>query len=181
MLTFAALDSGDIFSATELANATRTLPPDGLREAAQTLVHALEGAGDQRADYWTNRIASYLHSIWPKSREHVSPEIAESLGRLCVAAQQAFPQALAMLRAWLQPPQHPNYLVHRLYEADICRQFPSAGLEFLDLVIGDQTQWPPTDLSKCLDSIRTTEPPLASDNRFVRLEEYLRRHAKELA
>ena len=56
LLTFAALDPADVFMARELANATRALPQDGLHHAADTLVRALEGAGDQRTDYWTNRV-----------------------------------------------------------------------------------------------------------------------------
>ncbi len=176
LLTFAALDPGDTFAIAELANATRALPPGGLRETAQALVRALEGAGDQRADYWTNRVIPYLHAIWPKTRENISPAIAETLGRLCVAAQDAFPEALALLRAWLQPPAHPDYLVHRLHEADLCGRFPEQTLDFLSLVIGDQTQFPPSELEACLEAILTAAPELEADWRFVRLMSYLRRH-----
>ncbi|KAF0810073.1 hypothetical protein A167_01104 [Alcanivorax sp. S71-1-4] len=178
LLTFAALDPGDTFTNTELAAATRALPPDGLHDAAQALVRALEGAGEQRADYWTNRVAPYLHAIWPKTRDNVSPAIAASLGRLCIAAQDAFPEALALLRAWLQPPAHPNYLVHRLHEAGLCGKFPEQALDFLSLVIGDQTQWPPSDLGACLDAIRIAAPELEADPRFERLMAYLRRHGR---
>lgn len=178
LLTFAALDPGDTFTATELAAATRALPPDGLHDAAQALVRALEGAGDQRADYWTNRVAPYLHAIWPKTRDNISPTIAESLGRLCVAAQDAFPEALALLRAWLQPPAHPDYLVHRLHEAALCGKFPEQALDFLSLVIGNQTQWPPSDLGACLDAIRSATPELETDQRFEQLMAYLRQHGR---
>jgi hypothetical protein len=178
LLTFAALDPGDTFTTAELATATRSLPPDGLHDAAQALVRALEGAGEQRADYWTNRVAPYLHAIWPKTRDNVSPAIAESLGRLCVAAQDAFPEALALLRAWLQPPAHPDYLVHRLHEAALCGRFPEHALDFLSLVIGDQTQWPPSDLGACLDAIRIAAPELEADPRFERLMAYLRQHGR---
>lgn len=178
LLTFAALDPGDTFTTAELATATRSLPPDGLHDAAQALVRALEGAGEQRADYWTNRVAPYLHAIWPKTRDNVSPAIAESLGRLCVAAQDAFPEALALLRAWLQPPAHPDYLVHRLHEAGLCGKFPEQALDFLSLVMGDQTQWPPSDLGACLDAIRIAAPELESDPRFERLMAYLRQHGR---
>lgn len=174
LLTFAALDPGDTFTKAELAKATRTLPPDGLRDAAQVLVRALEGAGDQRADYWTNRVAPYLQSIWPKTREHVSPAMAESLGRVCVAAQQAFPQALTMLRAWLQPPQYPDYLVRRLQAANLCQQFPVQALDFLNLVIGDQTHRLSGSLRSCLEAIQTAAPELTKDVRFERLMEHLR-------
>jgi hypothetical protein len=178
LLTFAALDPGDTFTATELATATRALPPDGLHESAQALVRALEGAGDQRADYWSNRITPYLHAIWPKTRDNISPAIAESLGHLCVAAQDAFPEALSLLRTWLQPPAHPDYLVHRLHEADLCGNFPEQALDFLNLVIGDQTQWPPSDLGTCLDAIRAVSD-LEADPRLEQLMAYLRRRGSQ--
>lgn len=178
LLTFAALDPGDTFTTAELAAATRALPPDGLHDAAQALVRALEGAGDQRSDYWTNRVTPYLHAIWPKTRDNISPAIAESLGRLCVAAQDAFPEALTLLRAWLQPPAHPDYLVHRLHEAGLCGKFPEQALDFLSLVIGDQIQWPPSDLGPCLDAIRSATPELGTDQRFEQLMAYLRQHGR---
>lgn len=176
LLTFAALDMGDTFSTVELAAATRALPPDGLHDAAQALVRALEGAGDQRADYWINRVAPYLHAIWPKTRDKISPAIAESLGRLCVAAQDAFPDALALLRAWLQPLAHPDYLVHRLHEANLCGRFPEQALEFLSLVIREQAQWPPGDLGACLEAVQTAMPELEADPRFDSLMASLRGH-----
>lgn len=176
LLTFAALDPGDTFTTAELAAATRALPPDGLHEAAQALVRAMEGAGDQRADYWTNRVTPYLHTIWPKTRDNISPAIAESLGHLCVAAQDAFPEALAPLRAWLQPAAHPNYLVHRLNEAGLSGRFPEQALDLLSLVIGDQTLWPPGDLGACLEAIREAVPALQADPRYERLIAYLRQH-----
>jgi hypothetical protein len=178
LLTFAALDPSDTFTTTELAAATRALPPDGLRDAAQALVRALEGVGDQRADYWTNRVAPYLHAIWPKTRDNISPTIAESLGRLCVAAQDAFPEALALLRAWLQPLAHPAHLVHLLHKAALCGRFPEQTLDFLSLVIGDQTQWPPGDLGACLEAIRSAAPELKADQRFEQLMAYLRQHGR---
>jgi hypothetical protein len=178
LLTFAALDPGDTFTIAELAAATRSLTPDGLHDSAQALVRALEGAGDQRADYWTNRVAPYLHAIWPRTRANISPIIAESLGRLCVAAQDAFPEALALLRPWLQPPAHPDYLVHLLHEAGLCGRFPQQALDFLSLVVGDQTQWPPSDLGACLEAIQTAAPELEADQRFEQLMAYLRQHGR---
>lgn len=102
VLTFAALDPGDIFTVDELATATRALPQDGLHEAARALVRELEGAGDQRSDFWTNRVVPYLRDIWPKNKVHASPVVAECFGRLCVAAGDALPEAVAQLRDWLQ-------------------------------------------------------------------------------
>jgi hypothetical protein len=180
LLTFAALEPGDTFTNAELAASTCSLPQQGLQETAKTLVRALEGAGDQRDEYWQNRITPYLHNIWPKTRDKISPSISEALGLLCVAARDAFPEALQLLRAWMQPPAHPDYLIHKLHEAGLCDTFPELTLEFLSLVIGEHSQYPPGDLSDCLTAIRNREPELQRDGRFEELLTYLRRHGKEV-
>ena len=137
-------------------------------------MRALEGAGEQRSDYWANRVVPYLHSIWPKTRDNISSAIAESLGRLCIVAQDAFPEALGLLRAWLQPLPHPIYLVHKLHETELCAKFPEEALDFLSLVIGDPAQWSSRDLRACLESLLIAAPELEADQRFERLMTYMR-------
>ncbi|WP_211452222.1 hypothetical protein [Collimonas antrihumi] len=154
---------------------TRSLPANGLAEAAQALVRALEGAGDQRSEYWQHRVQPYLKSIWPKSRAAVTPDISESFARLAVAAQFSFPDALDTLRHWLQAIEHPDFIVHLINETRLSDQFPKSVLEFLNIVIGDATQWPPTHLADCLRTIRDVDPNLADDGQFIRLADYLRR------
>ncbi|WP_129932447.1 MULTISPECIES: anti-phage defense-associated sirtuin Dsr1 [unclassified Pseudomonas] len=178
LLTFAALDPGDTFTSSELARAVRALPPEGLRYAANALVNALEGAGDQRADYWRNRVTPFINNLWPKGHDVMTPVIAEALSRLCVAAGGAFSEAIVMLRAWLQPLGHPGTAVRMLHKADLCRTFPEHALDFLSLVIGEQTQWPPAELSECLEAIRTTAPALEEDPRHEQLLTYLRLHGR---
>ncbi len=176
LLTFSALDPGDIFTTRELALATRALTPDGLQNSAQALVRTLEGAGDQRADYWANRVAPYLRTIWPKTLDDASAAIAGSLGRLCVAAQDAFPDALKTLHGWLQPPTHPDYLVHLLHESNLSQKFPEEALELLNLIVSDQTQWLPSDLGNCLNRIIEGSSELETDPRYERLMVFLRQH-----
>ena len=55
LLTFVGLDPGGVFRNPELAHAVRALPQDALDHAADTFVRAVDGAGEQRADYWRNR------------------------------------------------------------------------------------------------------------------------------
>jgi len=179
LLTYAALDPGDTFLPTELAVATRSLPPNGLHEAAKSLVRALEGSGEQRANYWKKRIVPYLDAIWPKTRNNISPSIARSLGRLCIAAQEAFPEALKLLRAWLGPATSRDYLVQLLHEAGICGKFPEPALDFLNLVLGNQIPWRTSDLGACLKAIRTAMPALVTDVRYTKLMEYFRQQGGE--
>ena len=132
--------------------------------------HAMNFARPQK----TTGKPGYLQAIWPRNRGNVSPAIAESLGRLCVAAEDAFPDALGLLRAWLRPPAQPVSLVRQLHKSGLCDRFPAQALDLLSLVIGEQTEWPPRDLGSCLQAIQSAMPELAGDPRFERLEVFQR-------
>jgi hypothetical protein len=174
-LTFAALDPGDTFTTTQLATAIRALPADGLRESAQALVRALEGAGDQREDYWKNRVLPFWEKIWPKSNDRASYANAESLARLCVATGGEFPSAMAAIGNWLRPIHYPNYVIDRLHEADLSGRFPEPALSFLNAIINDQSSWMARELRRCLEAIAQATPALRQDHRFIRLDEFARR------
>lgn len=176
IFTYAALDPADIFTSAELYAATSALPQDGLQESAQTLVQALEGAGEQREEYWRNRILHYWKTIWPKSKQVATKPITEHLARLVIAARGEFPAAFATVRAWLQPIEHPHYVVHLLDESGLCTRFPQDALSFLDLIINDQT-WPPEELGKCLRNIQEAWSEAQQDPRFIRLMNYLRKRS----
>ena len=179
LLSFAALDPGDTFTTYELAGAIRALPAEGLQYAANALVNALEGAGDQRSDYWANRVAPFINNLWPKSRDLLSPAISQVMSRLCVAAGDAFPEALKVLSAWLQPLAHPDTAILMLNKSGLCAKFPEQALNFLGRVVGDQTLWLSSELSTCLDLIRTAAPDLVADNRYEQLRILLHVHGRE--
>lgn len=173
-LTYAALDPVEGYKPEDFQAAIEALPQEGLHEVAGALSQALEGAGEQRADYWKNRVEPFWHRVWPKSRDLASNSISESLARMCIAAGDAFPSALGAVVDWLLPIEHPHYVVHRLQESGLCVQFPEAALRLLDAVLVDQT-WAPQELRACLDAIVQAMPSLQSDRRYQRLVEYGRR------
>lgn len=173
-LTYAALEPVDGYTADDFQAAVGALPQEGLQEVAQALSQALEGAGEQREDYWKNRVQLFWRQAWPKSRDLAANSIAESLGRLCIAAGGEFPSALAAVVDWLKPIEHPDYVVHRLQESGLCARFPETALRLLDAVLTDQ-RWAPRELRQCLDAIAMTMPELRQDHRFRKLAEYARR------
>lgn len=177
-LTYAALGSTEGYTVEELRSAIGSLPQEGLEKSAQALSQALEGAGDQREDYWKNRIQPYWQHIWPKVCDLATSRIAESLTRLIIAARYEFPAAFAAMQDWLKPIEHPNYVVHLLHESGLCRSFPADALRLLDAVIAKQ-QWAPQKLGLCLDSIEHDSPELAQDFSFQRLREYSRRRGSQ--
>ncbi|MFT0534025.1 hypothetical protein ACMHYJ_14525 [Castellaniella hirudinis] len=174
-LTFAALDPGDTFSIAQLASAVRALPAEGLRQSAQTLVRALESAGDQREDYWKNRVLPFWEKIWPKSNDQASGANAESLARLCVAAGGEFPSAMASVGNWLRVAQHPDYVIHRLKKSGLAARFPEDALRLLHTILGNQPSWLSSELRGCLDAIGQAAPNLRQDHRFMRADELARR------
>ena len=176
-LTFTALDPGDTFTTEELAEATSKMPVEGLQSAAQAVIRALEGAGEQRGEYCRNRVLPYLKSVWPKTIDVMTPTISEFLGQLCVAAREAFPEALGELQHWLQPVEHPFYLVYLLKEAKLCEQFASDALMFLNAIIDDNAQLLQVELRQCLDDIKKADQALADDKRFVRLSQVIERNS----
>ena len=173
-LTYAALGPTEGYTVEEFRAAIGALPQEGLEESAQALSQALEGAADQREDYWKNRAQLFWQQIWPKSRDLATRRIAEYLTRLVIAARGEFPAALAAVQDWLQPIEHPHYVVHRLHESGLCSLYPTDALSLLNAVIVDQ-QWAPLELGQCLDQIVQVAPNLAQDARYLRLREYVRR------
>lgn len=173
-LTYAALGPTEGYTIEELRSALGAISQEGLEKSAQALSQALEGAADQREDYWKNRAQPFWQKIWPKSRDLATRRIAESLTRMVIAARGEFPNALAEVRDWLQPIEHPDYIVHLLHESGLCSRYPADALSLLNAVIADQ-QWGPRELGQCLDQIVQATPNLAQDARYLRLREYSRR------
>jgi SIR2-like domain len=174
-LTYAALDPADGYTSSDFKGAIDALPEEALQEVVQALSQALNGAGEQRRDYWKNRVQPFWQRVWPKSRDLASSRIAESLAALCVAAGDEFPSALAVIADWLRPIESPHYVVHQLRESGLSARFPEASLRFLDAILADQP-WAPRELRPCLDAIAEASPALRNDHRYQRLLEYARRH-----
>lgn len=172
-LTYAALGPIDGFPNNEFRVAFASLPQDALYESARALTQALAGAGEQKREYWQNRVLPFWREVWPKSRDLASPKISESLAELCVVADSDFPGALSTVQSWLRPIEHPHYLVNRLHETQLCAQFPAGALKLLDSLIDDRS-YPPLDLRACLDEIERALPSAAQDPGFRRLRQYSR-------
>lgn len=172
-LTVVALDPGDVFSQRELAKATSALPSEGLEESARTLIRALEGSGEQCAEYWRNRLQPYLKAVWPKDKHVRTPVISEYFARLCIDAGDAFPEAMRVLRGWLSPVKYSGFLVDLMAQAGLCSRFPNEALELLDAIIDNDGPVSKESLRNCLNAIRTANETLSRDRRFLRLERKL--------
>lgn len=174
-LTYAALLPAETYHPADFRRALECLPQEGLDEVARALAQALGATGEQREEYWKNRVRPFWQEIWPQSRDFESDTIAEYLSRLCIAANAQFPTALDTVINWLRPIEHPGRIVQPLFASQLVPRFPEAALRMLNAVIADQ-DFPPSQLRDCLDAIAAADPHLAERREFRRLDEYLRRH-----
>lgn len=173
-LTHAALEPGNGFTVLDFRSAFETLPQDGLAEAAEALWQALDGAGEQREEYWRNKVRIFWQNVWPQSRDLVSPGIAESLARMSIAAREEFPSALSEIWNWLTPVEFPDFEVRLLHESKLCSRFPEDALRLLSAIIAEGV-WLPEEFKQCLDAISNNGPRLTKDASFRRLSDYFRK------
>jgi hypothetical protein len=168
------LDPVEGYASADFQAAIVALPQEGLEEVALALMQALESAGEQREDYWRNRVTPFWKQVWPKSRDLASNNIARSLALLCIAAGSEFPSALDTVAVWLCPIEHSDFVVHKLHESELHIRFPEAALRLFNAILNDQS-CPPRELVQCLEGIAKAEPSLQKDRRYQCLSEYARR------
>ncbi len=174
LLTYAALEQVETYTFQDFRDAIGALSEEGLHESLQALVEALKGAGEQREEYWKNRIQLFWQHIWPKQRKFASNRIIESLAYLIIETRGEFSSALAAIFFWLGPVDHPLSFVHRFHNSGLAKRFPDDSLHFLIATLSDKL-WLPRELRQCLDDIAQAEPKLSKDLRYKRLDESARR------
>ena len=129
-----------------------------------------------KSERTTGRTASNPFGSDPgRSRGTLLPTVLPSrLARMCIAAGDEFPSALAAVVDWLLPVEHPHYIVDRLHESGLCARFPDVALRLLNAILDDQP-WAPEELGQCLEAIAQAAPALRQDPRHQRLVEFGRR------
>ncbi|MGJ5621387.1 anti-phage defense-associated sirtuin Dsr1 [Sulfitobacter sp. MF3-043] len=178
-LTYSALEPEGSYSRLDFRNVVKTLTSDSLAVVANTLFRALQGAGEQREEYFHNRISPFFKNIWPKIQEAKTPPVSKAFSLLCAVAGDAFPSALGMLEGWLQPIEDSGLVLHLMSKADFVTSYPAETLQFLSIIIDEADQWLSEDLKHLLQSIRDADAALSQDERFHRLVVLLQQRGHE--
>lgn len=179
LLTYAALNNVERYTSEDFRVAVSRLPQDGLRVVARSMQQAMAGAGDQRSDFWHNRIAPFWQDVWPKNRTLASPQIADALALMCIAASESFKEAFDTVANWMRPIDHPDHIVERLSASGLCRAYPLECLRLLRSILSeDGRQWLPTRLRDCVHAIISAKPDLDHDPDYQWLTVLLRAHGQ---
>jgi hypothetical protein len=177
LMTHVALDQPEGYSIEEFRLAfAEQLPLQGLEAAAQALYQALEGAGDQREEFWENRFKPFWE-IWPKSADRFTPQISKSFALLVLATGSKFPEARKLLHSWHKDSDDPHVVVQKLNNSGLCSSFPDDALTFLFQVIDQERPWRRWQISlrECLKDIAKAAPELENNPSFQELSYYAQR------
>ena len=177
LMTHVALDQPEGYSIEEFRLAfAEQLPLHGLEAAAQALYQALEGAGDQREEFWENRFKPFWE-IWPKSADRFTPQISKSFALLVLATGSKFPEARKLLHSWHKDSDDPHVVVQKLNNSGLCSSFPDDALTFLFQVIDQKRPWRRWQISlrECLKDIAKAAPALENNPSFQELSDYAQR------
>lgn len=171
LLTYAALDYGELFQEGELERAFSELPNEGLEECRRTLSRAIhaDGATEQQ---WVHRIEPFWQAAWPKDAKKTSDGIARAMALFVIEAGPVFGRVMKVIGPWLSPVEHPHCVVRKLRESELCSSTPEPCLELLDRTVTNK-MFLDDDLRGCLDDIQGMAPSLAEHPMMKRLRELL--------
>ncbi|MEQ9695530.1 anti-phage defense-associated sirtuin Dsr1 [Shimia sp. SDUM112013] len=175
-LTYIALGEASVFSPTELKDVFSKLPAEYLNTVAETLFRALQGAGDQQAEYLKNRIIPFMKRFWPGKPEARTPETFRYFAQICAISAGELSSAFECFRDHLGQTDHFGYLLHLLTEGGVASDYPSEVLNILNATIPQQIQYLLDDLKPLLDAIQLASPALAENPQFIRLSILSQQH-----
>ena len=170
-LTLLALYSKEKpFSSIELREATSNLPEEGLCRAAEIVCRELNHESKDSGAYWRDSVSPYFAFVWPHYETSATPNIAEQIARICIAAKDDFVDAVEQLRYFLVPAENMGGVLYLVPESGVCEKFPETALLFLDAIMPDTVSWYKRYLLQCLEQIEASSPALKNRREFARLK-----------
>ena len=117
-------------------------------------------------DAWDSRVKPFIQKCWPGGPDFRNAEEASGFAKLAIAAGIHFPDALTVVDAYLTKINPHTSLAYMLQHTGRATQHPAESLALLAKIMQDQDDL----LGALLEEIRTASPSLASDPRFVKLQ-----------
>ncbi len=156
-------------AAPEVAQALR-VGTSSLRVGAAEWFHrALEEEADPAAA-WRSWMGVLFRTIWPREAKHRDAALNRHFADLAIAARDAFPEALDLLRPYFLPRGAGRGGTYSLSRSDLPDRFPAACLDLVWILFGLGEVVDNYELPKLLDRLIAAEPLLEADRRLQWLE-----------
>ena len=177
LLAIASFDFPDSLSRQEKRLFLKKLDARQLEEVVDILKDFLEGAGEQSAALWRERVAPWFVASWPREVDKKGSGLSLSLALLVIKAQEAFPEAVAAVRSYLVRSSDISGVLFALEESEYPGRYPDATLTLLDSLLPyehPQQLWGYKDyLSKLSGRIQEAMSKTMDDSRYRRIVELL--------
>ena len=134
----------------------------------------MKASGQKSPEYWKTVVKPFIETVWPKTAEKHTPEIAGHFAEICVRSRADFPDAFGCLKAWLKPVRWASFIIEDLIEKNIHAHFPTESLSFVTLISKGQSYWREnSELQLYLDNLLKVAPTLSETAEYRKLRELL--------
>lgn len=147
--------------------------PTALRLAAAQVLAVWQKAGLDLgpAEAWRRGLGPLFKQAWPQERRLKHPGISSHLAAFCAGADDAFPEAFAVVKPYLSVVEDGAADLFFLYNSPLPGRFPKETLDLLWALLRKRVApYQSPELAKTLDAIKAAEPALEIDRRFQWLE-----------
>ncbi|WP_298938329.1 anti-phage defense-associated sirtuin Dsr1 [uncultured Ruegeria sp.] len=175
-LTHVTLSGASVFSPSKLKDVFSKLPSVHLEAVAQTLFQALQGAGDQQAEFLKNRVIPFVKRFWPSKPEARTPMTFRYFAQMSAISGVGFDEAFACFKDHLGQTNEFGYLLTLLKEVGVAADHPREVLEILNATIPQNVQLLYTGLKSLLDTIQRADPDLSNHPNYFRLSILSQQH-----
>jgi len=152
---------------SQIKKAIDSLPISAIEKCAIVLDSFIKNS-NSRCEFWNNKLNIFFKTKWPKLSKFNNNTIAESLARIVIHADDAFPDAFKTIKHFLVSVNNFDLLLIDICDSEICNKFPDLALDFISLLI-NQDLYTYEKLGYCLERITESNPSLKSDNRYINL------------
>jgi len=143
-------------------------------ENAANILNQILSASERKEELWKNRILPLWKSIWPKSKDKLTPKISDSLIRFCLDSGDEFPSSFLLLKDYIGKVKHPDYVISLMAKSKTSEKFPIETLELLDLIVDQSSNRVPYALAEALGILGKTNE-VGNKSQFKSLIEFNRR------
>lgn len=168
-----SLEQNSILSNSEIRLVFNKLPLNSLENAVNILNQILS-ASERKEELWKSRILPLWKNVWPKSKDKLTPKIADSLIRFCLDSGDEFPNAFLVLKDYIGKVKQPDYVVSLMAKSKTSEKFPIETLELLDLIVDQNSNRAPYALTEALGILGKSNK-VSNKSQFKNLLEFNRR------
>jgi hypothetical protein len=173
LLANIAVSSPASLSDQDLSEALRRLERTGLCEVCEALGQmVLNVNGARTVEFWNRGIKRVLQLL-PLEKEKRSPDLADRLVDLAIAAGAVFEEASELILFFLMPISGNDFgsVMYRIAKTDLPERFPASVMKILAEIIcpGGTAPFMTTDAVRLLQRARAACPEVAQDPAYRKL------------